>query len=135
MIFMGEGGVVVGVGANAEPLTPSQRTVHAPSRYVLEVNGGWSAAHGVKAGDLVRMENVPVVKEVGVAGEGPLEGGGGGAPLGVRLVAGAPRAALATPCRPFAFGLLYVLVALPSGLLAAALGVVAGVAAGGPPGG
>ena len=31
----------------------------APSRYVLEVNGGWAAARGVRAGDRVRFENVP----------------------------------------------------------------------------
>ncbi len=34
------------------------RAVGAPSRYVLEVNGGWSAAHGVRAGDRVRFEGV-----------------------------------------------------------------------------
>jgi uncharacterized membrane protein (UPF0127 family) len=62
MIFIADGGRVVGVVENAEPLTTSQRTVHTPSRYVLEVNGGWSAAHGVKAGDVVRMEGVPAVK-------------------------------------------------------------------------
>jgi uncharacterized membrane protein (UPF0127 family) len=33
--------------------------VRAASRYVLEVNGGWSEAHGVAAGDRVRFEDVP----------------------------------------------------------------------------
>ncbi len=58
MIFIGEGGLVVGVVERAEPLTTTPRTVHARSRYVLEVNGGWSAAHGVRTGDLVRLEGV-----------------------------------------------------------------------------
>jgi uncharacterized membrane protein (UPF0127 family) len=62
MIFIADGGAVVGVVENAEPLTTSPRAVGAPSRYVLEVNGGWSAAHGVKPGDRARFEDVPGVK-------------------------------------------------------------------------
>jgi uncharacterized protein len=58
MIFVDEGGRVVGVVERAEPLTLSAREIGAPSRYVLEVNGGWAAAHGVRAGDRVRFENV-----------------------------------------------------------------------------
>jgi uncharacterized protein len=59
MIFIGDGGAVVGVVENAEPQTTTPRTVYRKSRYVLEVNGGWSAAHGVKPGDLARFEDVP----------------------------------------------------------------------------
>jgi uncharacterized membrane protein (UPF0127 family) len=58
MMFIDEGGRIVGVVERAEPRTLSLRSVDAPSRYVLEVNGGWSAAHGVRAGDHVRFENV-----------------------------------------------------------------------------
>ena len=58
MIFVDEGGRVVGVVERAAPLTLSPREVGAPSRYVLEVNGGWAASHGVRAGDRVRFENV-----------------------------------------------------------------------------
>ena len=58
MIFVDDAGRVVGVVERAEPLTLSPRDVGVPSRYVLEVNGGWAAAHGVKAGDRVRFENV-----------------------------------------------------------------------------
>jgi uncharacterized protein len=62
MIFIADGGLVVGIVESAEPLTTTPRSVGARSRYVLEVNGGWSAAHGVKRGDLARIEGVPGVK-------------------------------------------------------------------------
>lgn len=58
MIFIGEDGRVVGIVERAEPRTTDMRSVGAPSRYVLEVNGGWASAHGVRPGDLVRFENV-----------------------------------------------------------------------------
>ncbi len=59
MIFIGEDGRIVGIVESAEPRTLTERTVGKPSRYVLEVNGGWCRAHGVRAGDQVRFENVP----------------------------------------------------------------------------
>jgi uncharacterized membrane protein (UPF0127 family) len=58
MIFIDEGGRVVGLIERAEPLTTSPRDPGVPSRYVLEVNGGWAARHGVRPGDRVRFENV-----------------------------------------------------------------------------
>ncbi len=58
MIFIGDDGRVVGIVANAQPLTETSRTVGKPSRYVLEVNGGWAAAHGVRPGDAVSFEGV-----------------------------------------------------------------------------
>ncbi len=60
MIFIAESGAVVGVVADAEPFSTIPRGVGAPSRYVLEVNGGWSAAHGVGRGDRVRFEGIPL---------------------------------------------------------------------------
>jgi len=59
MIFIGEDGRVVGIVESAAPGTTTLRSVGAPSRYVLEVNGGWSSARGVRTGDLARFENVP----------------------------------------------------------------------------
>ncbi len=59
MIFIGDDGRIVGIVERAEPRTRTARTVGAPSRYVLEVNGGWCAAHGVRPGDQVRFEDVP----------------------------------------------------------------------------
>jgi uncharacterized membrane protein (UPF0127 family) len=59
MLFIDDEGMIVGVVESAEPRTLTERTVGKPSRYVLEVNGGWCRAHGVRAGDRVRFENVP----------------------------------------------------------------------------
>jgi len=59
MIFVAEDGRISGIVERAEPRSLALRSVGAPSRYVLEVNGGWSARHGVRAGDRVRFENVP----------------------------------------------------------------------------
>jgi uncharacterized membrane protein (UPF0127 family) len=58
MIFIDEAGRIVGIVENATPRSLEIREVGVPSRYVLEVNGGWSAAHGVRTGDRVRFENV-----------------------------------------------------------------------------
>jgi uncharacterized membrane protein (UPF0127 family) len=58
MIFIGEDLTVVGVVERAEPHSLTPRYVPTPSRYVLEVNGGWSAARGVAAGDRVRFEGL-----------------------------------------------------------------------------
>ncbi len=59
MIFIGDDGRIVGIVESAAPQTTTPREVGAPSRYVLEVNGGFCAARGVRAGDRVRFENVP----------------------------------------------------------------------------
>jgi uncharacterized membrane protein (UPF0127 family) len=59
MIFISEDGRIVGIVESAEPLTETERSVGKPSRYVLEVNGGWAAAHGVRVGDRLRFEGVP----------------------------------------------------------------------------
>jgi uncharacterized membrane protein (UPF0127 family) len=58
MLFIDDGGRVVGLIERAEPLTTSPRDPGVPSRYVLEVIGGWAKRHGVRPGDRVRFENV-----------------------------------------------------------------------------
>ncbi len=55
MLFIDSNGLVVGIVEEAEPLTLTSRTVEAPARYVLEVNGGWCRRHGVKRGDGVHL--------------------------------------------------------------------------------
>lgn len=59
LIFIDEAGVVVGIVRQAEPLTLSPRSTGVPSRYVLEVAGGWAERHGVAPGARVRLEDVP----------------------------------------------------------------------------
>jgi uncharacterized membrane protein (UPF0127 family) len=56
MIFIDEKMRVVGVVENAEPLTTVSRKVNAPSRYVLEVNGGFCRRHGIGKGTSVAFE-------------------------------------------------------------------------------
>ncbi|HEX8908113.1 MAG TPA: DUF192 domain-containing protein [Anaeromyxobacteraceae bacterium] len=56
MIFIDEARTVVGIVERAEPLSTAPRGVGRPSRWVLEVNGGWSAAHQVSVGDRVTFE-------------------------------------------------------------------------------
>ena len=58
MIFIDKDLVVVGVVENAEPLTEDGRSVDLPSRYVLEVNGGWAREHGVGAGTRCEFEGI-----------------------------------------------------------------------------
>jgi uncharacterized protein len=58
MIFIDESMKVVGVVENAEPLTTTSRRVAAPSRFVLEVNGGYARRQGVRAGTRVVFEGL-----------------------------------------------------------------------------
>lgn len=55
MIFIsgpatGVGAQIVGIVHEAEPRSHEIRSVEAPSRFVLEVPGGWSKANGVSSG-------------------------------------------------------------------------------------
>jgi hypothetical protein len=59
MIYLGEDKKIVGIVKDAVPFTTTSRTVGVPSRYVLEVNAGFSEKHGVKTGDEATFENIP----------------------------------------------------------------------------
>jgi len=59
MIFIGADLRVVGVHARAVPQSTETVTVGAPSRYVLEVPGGWAESHGVTRGTQVELHGVP----------------------------------------------------------------------------
>jgi uncharacterized membrane protein (UPF0127 family) len=50
LLFVDTDGLIVGIVENAPTLDDAPRSVKCPSRYVLEVNAGWSRRHGVKAG-------------------------------------------------------------------------------------
>ena len=58
MIFIGDDLRVVGVHARAVPQSLDTITVGAPSRYVLEVPGGWAERHGVTRGTQVELQGV-----------------------------------------------------------------------------
>ncbi len=56
MVFIDAKYEVAGIVENATPLTLTGRGVGKPSKYVLEVPGGWAARVGLKAGAKVRFE-------------------------------------------------------------------------------
>ena len=58
MLFIAADGRVVGVHADAKPQSTAQISVGTPSRYVLEVQGGWAARRGVAVGDRVELLGV-----------------------------------------------------------------------------
>lgn len=58
MIFIKKDMTIAGVVQNAEPKTDTLRKVDGTSLYVLEVNGGYTASHGVNAGAHVRFDNI-----------------------------------------------------------------------------
>jgi uncharacterized membrane protein (UPF0127 family) len=53
MIFIAKTGRVVGIVANAKPMSEQILTVLTPTDAVLEVNGGIAAKIGLKVGDMV----------------------------------------------------------------------------------
>lgn len=55
MLFVAHDGRVVGVAENAVPRTLTSRGAQEPSRYVLEVPGGWVAKIGLKAGSRLEL--------------------------------------------------------------------------------
>ena len=59
MIFLGEDRRVVGLVANAAPLTETLRSVGRPSRYVVEVSAGEAAAHAVGPGVQAAFIDIP----------------------------------------------------------------------------
>jgi uncharacterized membrane protein (UPF0127 family) len=55
MIFIDTKQTIVGIATETRPLSLQSVTVGRPSRYVLEVPGGWTAKHGVRTGDRVEL--------------------------------------------------------------------------------
>ena len=53
MLFMDKTGKVVGVIANAAPMSEKILTISVPTDAVLELRGGAAARIGVKVGDIV----------------------------------------------------------------------------------
>ena len=59
MIFIGADRRIAGVHANATPLSLAPISVGRPSRWVLEVAGGYAARAGFAVGDRVDLSRAP----------------------------------------------------------------------------
>jgi len=59
MVFIGADRTIVGIVADTRPFTTNPLGVGKPSKYVLEVHGGFCAAHGIVAGNQVELVRVP----------------------------------------------------------------------------
>lgn len=58
MVFIGPDGRIVHVVESAEPMTRTPRPSKHPARYVLELQGGSAARHGLDVGQYMRLEGV-----------------------------------------------------------------------------
>jgi uncharacterized membrane protein (UPF0127 family) len=59
IIFIGADRQVVGVARNTTPLSLAPISVGRPSRWVLEVAGGYASRAGIAVGDKVDLPSVP----------------------------------------------------------------------------
>lgn len=62
MLFIARDDRIAGIHANAEPFSLNPIDAGAPSRAVLEVSGGFAAAHGLAVGDRVTYRDVASTK-------------------------------------------------------------------------
>jgi uncharacterized membrane protein (UPF0127 family) len=51
MVFLDSSGLIVDINKNATPLSEIVFTAKSPSKYVVEVNGGFCDLHGIRVGD------------------------------------------------------------------------------------
>jgi hypothetical protein len=58
MVFIGADQVVVGVHANATPLALEPISVGRPSKWVLEVAGGYAGRAGIATGDRIDLASI-----------------------------------------------------------------------------
>lgn len=58
MIFISPEKEIVGIVANAEPLTLTARGVFEPSQFVLEIGGGLSARLGIRKGQRLQFRGI-----------------------------------------------------------------------------
>jgi uncharacterized protein len=56
MIFINRDRKIIGIVEQAVPFSTDSRSVPGASQFVLEINGGLSKRHGIKAGDSVRFQ-------------------------------------------------------------------------------
>jgi len=55
MIFIGADGTIVGMKTNTPPLSLAPQSVGKPSKWVIEVAGGYAARAGIATGDKVEL--------------------------------------------------------------------------------
>lgn len=58
MLYLDDDGLIVGIEENTPTLSDDTFEVGCSSRYVLELNAGWTRAHGVIAGQKVKIEGI-----------------------------------------------------------------------------
>jgi len=56
MMFITRDGTIAGILEQVPTLNDEPRGVPCPAAYVLEVNAGWSRAHGIQSGTMVHFE-------------------------------------------------------------------------------
>lgn len=59
LMYVDDDGLIVGIVENAPTLDDAPRGVGCPSRWVLEVNAGWSRRHHVAAGQRLTLPAAP----------------------------------------------------------------------------
>ena len=64
MLFIDSQNRIVGIVEQAQPLTLIARTVNRPSKYVLEVPGGWVGKKGIRSGAIVKMDGLGRIEVV-----------------------------------------------------------------------
>ncbi|MBK8253086.1 MAG: DUF192 domain-containing protein [Polyangiaceae bacterium] len=58
MMFVDKDGFITGIEENVPTMNDNTYTSGCPALYVIEVNAGWSRAHGVMPGQKVRIEGL-----------------------------------------------------------------------------
>jgi uncharacterized membrane protein (UPF0127 family) len=58
MLYIDGDGLIVGIEENTPTMSDDTFEVGCPSQYVLELNAGWARAHGVRAGQKVKIEGI-----------------------------------------------------------------------------
>jgi uncharacterized membrane protein (UPF0127 family) len=55
MLFVAADSTIVGILEQLPTLNDEARSVTCPAAYVLELNAGWSRAHGIRPGQRIRV--------------------------------------------------------------------------------
>lgn len=58
MLYIDDDGMIVGIEENTPTMSDDTFEVGCDSKYVLEVNAGWTRAHGVMAGQKAKLEGI-----------------------------------------------------------------------------